>query len=333
MERHHEETKMKDSMILIRSKQKNSIKKSNKLLPCKCKGVMFIQKKFTENIIPNRIKEKINDIYEYIDKSLRFVDNKISFDDGKFGIVNFDFHDKNTGEPLYCIIEKQNSDKRPWRMLNELCTKEIIGEKYGVSMNELPLSIWDSHNNDNLMLQNMDELNLVINIVKNTKSWHKLPIYGKVNNKQRRVLHLTKEEFVSKIRDTSEIRDILPVVSFDDKSLCIENIMIVKLTDNVDIGISFQMESIKKIKVTGIHLDKNKILLHHQLASPQHNCHCLDNFKSKYDDLKIGNVYDEQNQIKALKKENKKLRQHKKDKTDKQTPSKQQVSNVINTYF
>eukprot|EP00483_Globobulimina_turgida_P003997 UN04005 len=36
------------------------------------------------------------------------------------------------------------------------------------------------------------------------------------------------------------------------------------------------------------------------LASPNHNCHCLDNFVSNIDMLKIGNPDDELNKINAL---------------------------------
>merc|ERR1712232_788733 len=81
----------------------------------------------------------------------------------------------------------------------------------------------------------------------------------------------------------------------------VEHIHVVEISDNIDIGISYNCDQNNRVQVTGIYLNKTDILNQHLLVSP-HNYDCLDDFKSCINMLMIGNPDDSRNQIKDLQK-------------------------------
>ena len=62
--------------------------------------------------------------------------------------------------------------------------------------------------------------------------------------------------------------------------------------------------SSKSIKATGIHVNREMIYAQHQWISLEHleecNHKCLNNFVTYIDHLRIGNVDEDENKIKAL---------------------------------
>eukprot|EP01084_Bolivina_argentea_P317958 551323_1 len=147
------------------------------------------------------------------------------------------------------------------------------------------------------------------NIINKTK-WHKLQIFHTISNKQRITFAITKTEFVNILQQfikNSNSKELLPIVMFNNKYR-IEYVQIVPLRENIYIGISYIYDTNSGITVTGIHLNKNDIINQHQLLSTQHNCHCLDSFKSEIDYLHIGNPDDDKNRCKSLQKTQNKLK-------------------------
>merc|ERR1711902_48342 len=82
-----------------------------------------------------------------------------------------------------------------------------------------------------------------INIIKKTK-WHKIPIHKKQNNKKRVTLSFNKIEFINSLmnfmNDSDKIR-LIDILVFDNKNdkYRIEYVWIVRISENVDIGISW----------------------------------------------------------------------------------------------
>ncbi len=98
------------------------------------------------------------------------------------------------------------------------------------------------------------------------------------------------------------MNDLVPIVRINKKNeWWVEHLWIVKVSENVTIGISLQLNiKTHNIEVTGIHLNKEFITKSRTLIPP-HNCHCLDAFMSLYDDLKIGDIDEDKNTNKQLK--------------------------------
>jgi len=115
------------------------------------------------------------------------------------------------------------------------------------------------------------------------------------------ILSLDKPKFVSLLKqnddkedqkesdthEQSHAHDLIAIVMFNESQCWIEFVKIFTICSN-DIGVSFKYDPDKdKTFVTGIHLDKQKILDNHQLLFPDHECHCLDDFVCNIDELRI----------------------------------------------
>ena len=99
------------------------------VLPNKCRKVIVVSRELTQNIIPNRIKEKLYNVYEYMDKSMAFRNNKRAFADFEIVVINFNFHCKNTNQVLFCaIIKAKGFGARKWRMLDQLFSAKMLKE-------------------------------------------------------------------------------------------------------------------------------------------------------------------------------------------------------------
>merc|ERR1712113_561394 len=206
-------------------------------------------------------------------------------------------HTKEKRRELYCILNKPRKSKSdskplPWHMKDRLFTAEMIESEYKIAPDLLPQSAQDQSS----FIECLKEIDTVktllqqptiINRIIFKTKWHKIKIYSKRNNKERNVMHLTKNEFVikcqNKINPDSD-NEILPIVVFDKHKKHYPShqyILIMDLSEQHSIGISFKFNSkTGEIYVTGIHLDKESILMLHQLINPQHmeSCTCLERF-------------------------------------------------------
>ncbi len=108
-----------------------------------------ITQKMTNQIIPSKINEKIQHIYNYMNKLLAFPQIKLLYKNIHVSvcIINYDFHCKISNELLYCIIIKDSNicnSKYEWIMKDELFTNiETLKllNKYNIKYNSLPKSI------------------------------------------------------------------------------------------------------------------------------------------------------------------------------------------------
>jgi len=318
-------------LLGLRFLSERDIQRKHKCLPNKLRCCsVSVSKKFSQIIIPQTIAEDINDAYGYMDKAMAFKNNKFAFRykhyDGTLIAVNFDLHHIKSKEPLFCIIEETSGCKTKWRMRDQLFTEQNMMDQFCISPYQLSSSIRPHIGND-ITLQQENRGEMIEHTFTNTK-WSDIPLHCKKKSKQRRVLHMTNKEFIATLQQI-QINKIhqMPILSVNDGVISVEKVLIIHLSEDRSIGISYKLESTsEKMIITGIYLDKSKLLTCHELAAPLHtpHCHCLDHFKTNIDELKIGNIYEEQNQINALRQANKELRKENK------SPVIRYVKGVIN---
>eukprot|EP00486_Rosalina_sp_Unknown_P011592 CAMPEP_0201592796 /NCGR_PEP_ID=MMETSP0190_2-20130828/190595_1 /ASSEMBLY_ACC=CAM_ASM_000263 /TAXON_ID=37353 /ORGANISM="Rosalina sp." /LENGTH=195 /DNA_ID=CAMNT_0048051729 /DNA_START=77 /DNA_END=661 /DNA_ORIENTATION=- len=105
----------------------------------RAEGNIHISKKLTTKILPTLIKEPIINIYAYMDVMTGFHMNfEEKYDEpvGTIAAIDFGFHEKKTGDPLFCVMERQNekTDRArgfKWNMKNLVANKEELEELYG----------------------------------------------------------------------------------------------------------------------------------------------------------------------------------------------------------
>eukprot|EP01084_Bolivina_argentea_P038216 70660_1 len=287
-------------------------------------GKVKITQTMTNEIIPSRIKERIQLIFNYMNKLLVFSQIKVLYKNAQISIciINYDFHCKYTNESLYCIIIKHTNvsinSKYEWTMEDKLFTNNDIIDilnKFAIKSNSLPKPIsMDKHFTHEINKFNNIKLNKLLisqtidTIINNTK-WHNISINSKKNNNERRILKLSTSEFKNKLTyygdiNTVNMNHLVAIVRINKKyEWWIEHLWIVKIEDNVTIGISLQLNAkTHKIDVTGIHLNKDFIIKSHTLIPPHnYNCNCLNGFISFYDDLTIGDIDEDKNTNRQLK--------------------------------
>ena len=230
-------------------------------------------------------------------------------------------------------IDSHRSRGYQYKMYNKLFTKKeiLLNKEWNININInininndnddnndsllLPLSVYDT-NKYKIMMENGWKLRSMLldkslrDSLINKCQWHKVNIFKRINNKRRMTLSYTKPEFMIKLNQFSQEKErnnddndikLIPVLLFSDIEIdfVIEWIWIVSIEINIDIAISFRFDDNDKnqIKVKSIHLDCDYLKEQHLIASPNHDCHCFDEFKSIISDLKIGNPDDLQNKI------------------------------------
>ena len=270
------------------------------------RGLIIINKKLTQEILPSIISEtSIPNLFYYMDKATAIQYNvEILSNNGQcdIRILNYDFHDKQTGQNVYCIATKIPKDKNrdyEWRMEDKIYTANDLKQQR--------LDIPKSARNNNLRFKNATKNSKVIldkiinskhfNILRDTE-WHKIRVFDKNNNKLRLTLSLTKLEFINRVktfikRNATELK-IVPVVMFYGKTFEIEYILMVEIHEESKsyIGIGIKYNDNKDLMfINGLHLDLLKIKQQHQLINPSHKCHCFDQCASNsfITDLIIGN--------------------------------------------
>eukprot|EP01084_Bolivina_argentea_P125658 222604_1 len=279
-------------------------------------GVIKISTDLTEIIIPNMIRENINRkmVYNFVNKSTAIcVHEGKYYDNEQFKIFNYGFHNK-FGAELYCVADKKKG-RYSYKMRDTLFTKNQILEQCGVKYDNLPICISDLkskiiHDNINKIRQILLDQTCFNSIICNIKQWSKVPVYTTMNkaqsteiNKSRRTFSITKNEFLHDIHifvNNDKNVQLIPIAMFNCNGYRLEYVHIVKFRKNIHIGISYIYDKLG-VKVSGIHVNKDNIMIHHQLVF-NHECHCLDGFQSNTDDFHIGNCDEDENRYKALKK-------------------------------
>eukprot|EP01084_Bolivina_argentea_P314864 545402_1 len=279
-------------------------------------GSVAISRELTNKIIPRMIKQKFKRLYWFMNKSLIFKENKI-VTNNNICVINYDFTDKKTNETLYCVVEAQdNQSKYKWRMYEDLFTTNQLKSKFNISHDQLPRSFRNNKMQTSYVTEIESTLKMkATKIIFHQTKWTKVSVFTRKNNTQRMTLSITKTQFekhlIQLCSNEKKLSPLIPILVFENNNKYhIEFIWIIRISDN-DIGISLRyMKDTNIIKITGIHLDKQFILNQHQLISSQHcnECTCLKNFKSNINDLCIGNIDDQKNQNKNLRKQNNELK-------------------------
>eukprot|EP01084_Bolivina_argentea_P106701 190886_1 len=289
------------------SQNKSSIAHINGRYDCNIETISIkISKKWT-NTIHSLIQENIDNIYAYMMKSLPMVEKYIKFfvvKNNRIGIINFDFHCEKSNKILYTTITQiKNDSTYKFEMNNTLVTEDEIKNVYDIDLNKLPLSskTIEQHvatQTAQRILHSFSSSKALQLIFHNEKfKWHKIRILARRSSEKELTLSLTKQELLKSFREYFKQFELnkmklIPIAMFNKTDYWIEHILIVRLQDNIDIGISFMYNETfeNNMRVNGIHLDKQYIKSQHMLVNPNHDCHCLDGFNSCITRLKIGNV-------------------------------------------
>eukprot|EP01084_Bolivina_argentea_P104934 187851_1 len=273
-----------------------------------------------KGIITNKIKENLNNLYFYMDKSIAMQKHKIIKVNGEeIKIINYDIYDKITNEKLYCIVKKnkcERNGKFKWKMVDELFAAKDIHKQYNITMDKLPKSVrtnieFQSQLNKQTKIKSI-MVNKMKDIIHKTK-WNKIAIKNKYHTKKRTTLSLTKEMFIKNLKSLNDYNDmnaikLIPILMFNNVNNFhwIEYVWIIKIDNGINIGISLKYNKDNhNLIVKGIHLDKAYIIQQSQLVSPKYCSNGLDDiFTSNITDICIGNPDDNINAIKALKQRN-----------------------------
>ena len=213
-------------------------------------------------------------------------------------IFNFGFIDKDSNEELFCIVDRQRmsnnktsnvtiQNRCQWRMRDKLYTKEtLVSCKIINTMTSPPKSL-------KLGLDHSPTPDLKQILYQD--NWHKLKIISsKVQAKERVKSSILLSEMVEKVKDESvndlNAMELIPILMFDN--ICPKVHAIVKLQIGKDLNIGISMiydEHIKTWRKTGIHINKNTLLMQHRWISLDHiNCNCFEHFQeNKINFLKI----------------------------------------------
>ena len=308
----------------------------------RARGNIQISKQLTEEIIPSLIQQHIINLYSFMDKlsAMRYFpdtrNNEIMSNNwGNIEIFNYGFIEKdnknNTNSMLFAVAEHQDMNHHKSRgyglkMINRLFTASDIMNKYNVSINDLPISIYDTNKYKTMLNDEWKIKSVLMDITKRTNlikqcQWHKINIFKRINNKRRMTLSCTKPEFILKVINFSNKLqqesvnnfghegynansrpnngiNLIPIILFNEneRDFVIEWCWIIRIEcnpNNIDIAVSFRFDDHNNcVKIKSIHLDRDYLLEQHQMASPNHDCHCFDQFNSYIDDLAVGNPDD-----------------------------------------
>eukprot|EP01083_Nonionella_stella_P199501 731501_1 len=272
---------------------------------CKKQNVM-IPRTLTTEIIPQRIKEELNDVFDYMDKSLALqytgdVNNGIV-------VLNYDMHDAKTAETLYCMMEAQDPNAKNargyrWRMHNKLYTAEET-RAMGYSLPPSPRLFMQRSNHEDQIIAMLSDVPRMQKMIQDTK-WNKIDVFNKENGKSQKkmVLYIEPQHLIKILQDALKEKqnyELISILMFnDDNDHWIEFIQTVRIGTTTDVGISFKYDPKRKtVKPTGIHLDGNRIGKQHALVSPCDIRHHLQGFESDLTHMKIGDLNKDETQLK-----------------------------------
>eukprot|EP01083_Nonionella_stella_P181229 648359_1 len=283
----------------------NHKKSTPKLVHSACPGKINISRQLTQEIMPKRVSEceSMYNIYDFMNKSLVFnhITNIYKIKNESICVINYGFHDTLTNEILYCVAKKARASKGKyeWIMMDRLWTACDITREYPIATDRLPHTrAADQRFSVQLASIKNDTACVkahVMHEIINKSKWHNIPIYTKRNYNERKTLSLSVNRFRKKMNqfnvNLNDLR-LIPIVRINSKShYWVEHIWMVRIEENITIGIALQYDSrMKKVRVSGIHLNKDYLCKAHQLIASPHDCHCLDSFQTFYDDLTIGDM-------------------------------------------
>eukprot|EP01084_Bolivina_argentea_P087842 158611_1 len=257
--------------------------------------------KFSHSI-PDKIKEQIPNVYNFIIKCMALqVGNEFDIDmSHKIKIVNCGFHDRyKEDEILYLIAVPFTLRKYKWQIIDRLFTSNDIKNLYSIitlSKSWRLQKRFHMHLNDREHIKDFLESNTNCQKLIKCTNWTKIPVYQKKANTKRITLSLGKLQFVQLIKHLlNDAGDIIPIImpyKTTHLSHCVEFVKIIRIEKNFQIGICLVYEKCRKrVRVTGVHLDRWFLQNQHQLLCPDHICQCFDSFipAQAYDHLVIGN--------------------------------------------
>lgn len=339
----HRKTVNNNNQKVIKSKSKKKRSKSSKARKhsksddgfgyephskYRARGNIQISKQLTEEIVPCSIQQYILNLYSFMDKlsamryfpDVRNNSNSSTSNWGNIEIFNYGFTQKHNNNEaggrktvLYTVAEHQDMNHHKSRgyglkMINRLFTASEIISKYNLSINDLPISIYDTNKYKTMLNDEWKIKSVLMDITQRTDllkqcQWHKINIFKRINNKRRMTLSCTKPEFIVKVINFSDKSvgsndiNLIPIILFNEneRDFVIEWCWIIRIEWNqsIDIAVSFRFDDHNNcVKIKSIHLDRDYLLEQHQMASPNHDCHCFDQFNSYIDDLAIGNPDD-----------------------------------------
>eukprot|EP01084_Bolivina_argentea_P309310 535016_1 len=287
--------------------------------PVKHKAQNFIKIShcLTQRVIPNYARERMADVYEFINKSTAMAHRNNT--NAKCLVYKYGFHDKQSNESLYCIANRWNLKNHQYKMEERLFTETEIRDQ------RLCRCVCKSSIDPEGTLRQMEMVcrklkQSMCEVIKQTK-WNRVRVFNgtcskqckKHFNKQRLTFGITNAEFKMLIQrannDANAKIQLIPIVMFSENDkVCeyrVEYVQIVNLRTNVDIGISYFYDTRKgtdRVHVTGIHLNKRCVMDQHQLIFPGHHCPWIrDRFQTLMDDLRIGNPDEDKNKYKDVK--------------------------------
>eukprot|EP01084_Bolivina_argentea_P005893 11135_1 len=290
------------------------------MIRAKCEKVLYKKQYMTygisrelTNMICNRMKENIFNLFPYMIKAIELHDTNNEFNNGNIRICTYDLHDKTTNEPLYFVLQKtkNNNHNFKWNMMNRIFIAKDIENQYGIAQHKLP-KLWKLRKEFKLQKTVKDK---IISFIDNNEDIFKLKkvkwkqvrdkirIYNKLQNKRRITIGLSKDEFLNEIKQfriaTKNSDNLIQIMmpNSNGNGHHIEFVQFIKLRFNLennndviitDIGLAYQYVA-NKVKLVGIHLDKHFIQSQHQLISKSHECDCFVNIQTNIDFLTIGN--------------------------------------------
>jgi len=293
----------------------------------RARGNIQISKQLTEEIIPCSIAQYITNLYSFMDKlsAMRYFPDKAQSQQsqssnnwGNIEIFNYGFLQKEGKVVLFAVAEHQDINHHKSRgyglkMINRLFTASELMSKYNLNLYDLPISIYDTNKYKSMLNDKWKIKSILMDISSRTNllkqcQWHKINIFKRINNKRRMTLSCTKPEFIIKVVNFSNKIgvnndiNLIPIILFNetDRDFVIEWCWIIRIewNPNIDIAVSFRFDDHNNCaKIKSIHLDKDYLMDQHQMALPNHDCHCFDHFNSYIDDLAVGNPDDLKNKI------------------------------------
>lgn len=276
----------------------------------------MIPRQLSSVTIPSQIRERIpsSEVYWFMLQSIFMKNNNCVIENGEYRVFDFNFHDTE-GQSLYALAYRL--DKK-WQLGDRLFSHNELWTKFEVVLDEhIENKFKRIEHNERIIRQKTEQLMNNKDIVINKTKWSKVPVYKRNSNRKSVKLTILNDEFESQCHDyvrsqQNDAYQIIPIVIFDKngKDYHIEYVWIISIEfENINIGISFKVDNDNNnnngLKVSGIHLDKQFLQHQHLLVNTRScangsGCHCFDNFTSYIDDLRIGNLKEEENKTRDV---------------------------------
>eukprot|EP01083_Nonionella_stella_P203609 742862_1 len=282
-----------------------------------------IPKAFADDTIPHITQEAIAppNVYSYVKKSIVMQHNDKQLPmDQKNVIVNMDFHEAKSNEPLYCIMSKIQNQRYNWQLEHKLYTAAELASLGFTALAQSSRIPLQQDTGSELLSASIHDPQSVHDILRRCK-WNDTPVFNTTQNYKRITLSIQQCKLNPMVERTlsnmDAVKSFIPILMFGERSHWVEHVAIVHIDmsdaciednkmdederDQVDInvGISLRCDA-HGIRITGIHVDKEKISEQHQVLHP-HVCHCLDGFNSNIHDIRVGNPDTVENKMKDLK--------------------------------